>query len=199
MNYTDQTIQAYEEAFEKYVQKTTEKKPKLVLLNKFQSLLLGKKVLEIGFGTGVDAEWFAGNGFDYTGFEPVNKFCQMVAKKVPGVKIIQMDIRKADFPAESFDGIWAMSSLLHFNDSDVAEILQKCHHWLKPDGVIFVTLKEGHGTLTRPDGRFFNLFSKNSFLKLAGKKFSLVDFSKEGAENFNTGKENWLNFYLKKL
>lgn len=108
------------------------------------------------------------------------------------------DILEVDFPKNSFDGILAMASLLHLNNIDFERVIEKIYYWLKPGGVVFISLKEGRKELIKSDSRYFNLFTKSRFLKLINNRLKLECFIKNKAKSYNRGKENWLTFYLRK-
>lgn len=57
--------------------------------------------------------------------------------------------------SNAFEGIWAQASLLHLPEKELGEALAALHEALVPGGVICVGMKEGEGTETLPDGRFF--------------------------------------------
>lgn len=198
-NYTNKTIKAYEATAEEYAQKKAGKlSDSVIFLEKFVSLAPGKNILEIGFGLGQDAEWLIAHGFSYTGVDPVQAFADPLSKKFPNANILIEDIRKVNFPANIFDGIYAMASLLHLNNKDAKEVLAKCFKWLKSGGILFVSLKEGENSYVR-GGRYFNLFTKEKLTKMLDKKFEILESSVDEARPYNTGKENWINFYIRKL
>lgn len=198
MDYTNKTIKAYEEVANQYGKKRAGNLTDAVpFLERFSEIVNGSDVLEIGFGLGQAAEWFVHHGFTYTGIDPVDAFYEPLRTKFPEQTILKVSAQEADFPKESFNGIFAMASLLHLNNEDLKIALKKCAEWLKEGGILFVTIKEGQGELVRDDGRYFNFFTKESFLELA-EDFELLEFSTNPAKSYNTGTENWLNFYLKK-
>lgn len=198
-SYINKTVQAYELTAEEYAQKKAGRlSDSITFLEKFASLVPGKNVLEIGFGLGQDAQWLITRGFSYSGVDPVQAFADPLSKRFPTANIYKEDIRKANFPADTFDGIYAMASLLHLNDKDAKEVLAKCYHWLKKGGILFISLKQGEDSHVR-GGRYFNLFSKEKLTKMLDKNFEIIESSVNDAREYNTGKENWINFYIRKL
>lgn len=200
MDYADITITSYQINAEKYAQKRlgyqTDSER---FLKKFIKLLPGNKVLEIGFGLGFDANWFVANNIFYIGVEPVKTFYEKLKKDLPQAKLINRDIRKVNFPKGSFDGVYAMASLLHFNNKDIEDLILQISNWLRPGGLLFVTLKEGVGEVIRDDGRYFNLFTREKFEKIVRPYFKTAEFSINKPNEYNIGQENWLNFYLRKI
>ena len=47
------------------------------------------------------------------------------------------------FAENSFDGIWANASLLHMQADEVDEMLSSMRHVIKPDGKVYIRVKEG--------------------------------------------------------
>lgn len=201
MDKTQQTINSYNQNSKSYAAKKQGKlKDSLPFLKEFANLLKGKKVLEIGFGLGQDAIWLVESDYAYTGIDPVKVFSDNLKEKLNGkATIIQNDIRKISFPNDSFDGIYSMATLLHLNDNDFQKVLNNCYNWLKKDGILFITLKEGEGETTREDGRYFNYFTKKKLLSFLKEKFIVLKDSKDSPREYNIGSENWINFYLKKI
>jgi len=54
-----------------------------------------------------------------------------------------MTFESLDLPTASYDGIWAMASLLHVLPEDLPGVLVKLGQALKPNGVLLATFKEG--------------------------------------------------------
>src|SRR3989344_3904419 len=79
----------------------------------FKKLIKGKKILEIGCGTGHEAAYFVKDKFDYLGTDLSAAMLKVARKLVPKAKFRQMDMLKLKLPEKSFDGIWACASLLH--------------------------------------------------------------------------------------
>lgn len=199
MNYLQQTINSYQKNYKKYQSKKVGTEgDSLKLLEEFNKLTPGKDILEIGFGLGFDTKWFIENGYNYTGLDPVEKFNKALKKQLPSAKLIQKGVLAADFKDKSFDGIWAMASLLHLKDDDLKKVLEKCNKWLKPNGLLYISLKEGLGPLIQNDGRFFNLFSKDRFEQFYKELFILEKYSINSPKKHNLIQVNWLNFYLRK-
>ncbi len=77
-----------------------------------------------------------------------------------GVIAWPMDMYDLNFD-HCFDGIWAMASFLHVEPISSRTVLTRFMHNLKPQGVIFLTLQEGRGELTR-NGRTYTLYTAES-------------------------------------
>ncbi|VVB61287.1 Ubiquinone biosynthesis O-methyltransferase [uncultured archaeon] len=115
----------------------------IVFADFFIKKLKGKKILDIGCGPGRDSKYFSGNGLDVTGIDAASSFIKIASKNVPAAKFIKMDMRKLDFPGNSFDGIWACASFLHIPKSEARNTLIGISCVLKPRGILYISVKEG--------------------------------------------------------
>lgn len=108
---------------------------------KFQEFS-GKKVLEIGCGSGIDAVEFAKAGALVTATDITNNAIELTKSlaKEAGVKIrvIQATADKMPFKDNSFDCIYSFGVLHHI--PEVNSVLKEAHRLLKPRGVIMAML-----------------------------------------------------------
>jgi SAM-dependent methyltransferase len=111
----------------------------------FIDKLNGDKILDIGCGSGRDAEYFVSKGLDVIGIDLSDRFIEISQAKVPKAKFIKMDMRNIDFPVEYFDGIWLMASLLHIPKLEVKYTIIKFKEVLKTNGIIYISVKLGEG------------------------------------------------------
>jgi len=111
----------------------------------FIDKLNGDKILDIGCGSGRDAEYFANKGLDVIGIDLSNRFIEISQAKVPKAKFIKMDMRNINFPVNSFDGIWSMASILHIPKLEVKDTIIKFREVLKTNGIIYISVKLGEG------------------------------------------------------
>lgn len=114
--------------------------------NEFMKLVKRKgKILDVGCAGGRDTKIFISKGFRCVGIDFSKVFIREAKKYEPRGKFISMDLRKLKFPKAHFDGIWAQAVLLHTDKKDLPNILKKFKNILKPQGVLFVGVKEGKG------------------------------------------------------
>lgn len=110
---------------------------------KFISLLKGKEILDLGCGSGDHSKYFSDNGLNVTPIDLSEEMVRICKEK--GVDAQIMDIEDLKFKENSFDGIWAVTSLLHVPKSKIEAVIKKLHSILKKDGILYVCVKEGHG------------------------------------------------------
>ena len=140
------------------------------------------KTLDVGCGVGVDAGFMESEGFEIIGIDLSKEMLNIAKEKFPQIDFRQQDIRKLDFPPESFDGIIASCSLIHIPKKDISTILEKFHQILKKDGAIYIALQGGKSEeifideLFKPDEKLFlNIISFDEIKNLLVKNgFSIV-------------------------
>ena len=142
VDYLAPTIATYNQKVTDYIQATAN----LALteeIEKFSQLLpANARILDAGCAWGRDSLIFAKKGFQVTGIDLADGFLTEARKYAPEATFLKMDLRKLNFPANSFEGIWACASLLHLNKEDIQQALQDFFHMLTPGGVLFIDVKE---------------------------------------------------------
>lgn len=149
----------------------------------FLSALRGKRLLDVGFGSGRDMAYFQGLGYEVEGIDPEEKF--VAHARSQGLNAFLGDVRSF-VPAHRYDGIWACASLLHLSKADMEEALGEMKGWLAPGGVLFVSLKDGEGETIDELGRVMT-YVDEAFLKERG--FEILSRSKDASGRNLT----WLN------
>lgn len=190
----NQTIETYKKNFEQFAknyQNNTVERDQQDFLALLEAIN-GKKILDVGCGTGTHAQYFSQRNYDVTGIDLVEEFLEYARKRC-GANFINMDLKKLNFETESFDGIWSCASLLHVPKHELIEVLSGFRKVLKPQGIIYASVKQGVGEKME-NGRFFSyhtLESIESFLSDSGFK-SLIKYTEEKS----TG--NWATIYSQK-
>jgi SAM-dependent methyltransferase len=142
----------------------------------------GARILEIGAGTGQDSAYFQAEGLTVVAADlsPV-----MVGHcRAKGIDAHVMDFLHLDFPAGSFDAVFAMNCLLHVPNQDLPAVLAAITTVLRPGGLLYVGVHGGLVSVEGPiDGdehvppRFFSRRTDDQLLGFAtGARFDIVDF-----------------------
>jgi ubiquinone/menaquinone biosynthesis C-methylase UbiE len=106
----------------------------------------GKRVLEIGVGTGSVAQLLAEGCPDFTGID-ITEYAITATKRRFGNlgltgNILRMDAEKLDFPDNSFDFIWSWGVVHH--SANTAKVISEIVRVLKPGGrVVFMVYHRG--------------------------------------------------------
>ncbi len=170
-------------------------------LNNFISMLPKKaKVLDIGSGSGRDAQYFHDYGLEVTSIDISENMLKEAKKRVENIKFIKMDMCNLEFENNSFDGIWIMASLSDIERKESLSVLQEISKILKEKGVLYIAVKEGttEEVVNKPQynnsPRYYTFYTKvelENKLKKAG--FSIL--SAQTTEDQGT---KWVEIFSKK-
>ena len=150
----------------------------------FRSLLQqeGKQtLLELGAGPGQDAAFFQQQGLAVTCVDlspEMVKFC-----REKGLTAHVMDFGALDFPAGSFDAVYALNSLLHLPKAELSAALWGIHTILAADGLFFLGVYGGfnHEGAWADDShepqRFFSFFTDAHLRQTVAEVFDVVSFT----------------------
>lgn len=142
----------------------------------------GARLLEVGAGTGQDSVYFQGEGLTVVAADLSPVMVEHCRAK--GVEAHVMDFLHVDFPAGSFDAVFAMNCLLHVPNHDLPEVLATIRAVLRPGGLFFVGVYGGNESAEGPieddehvPPRFFSWRTDEQLLDFAtGARFDVVDF-----------------------
>jgi SAM-dependent methyltransferase len=140
----------------------------------------GGRLLEIGAGPGHDSAFFAGVGLQVVATDLSPAMVAICRQK--GLDARVMDFLDLDFPAGSFDAVYALNCLLHVPNADLPEVLTAVRAVLRPGGWLFLGVYGGNGgegpsrnDLHEPP-RFFSWRTDDQIRTFAARYFSLFDF-----------------------
>jgi SAM-dependent methyltransferase len=145
----------------------------------------GARLLEIGAGTGQDSLYFQQEGF---GVVAADLSAAMVERcRAKGIEAHVMDFLHLDFPAGSFDAVFALNCLLHVPNHDLPAVLAAVRATLRPGGLLFVGVygaQDGDESTEGPidddrhvPPRFFSWRTDERLLGFAADaRFDVVEF-----------------------
>lgn len=96
-----------------------------------------------------------------------------------------MDIENITLEDNSFDGVWAVTSLLHFPKSKFGGLLARIKRLLKEEGIFFISMKEGNSEGFIESGkypgakRFFALYSDEELRGELARHFDIIKSYRE--------------------
>lgn len=154
-------------------------------------------ILDAGCGSGRDSLVFMKRGFRVTAIDASSAMVR--AAQSSGVEARALAFQDMKFLAE-FDGLWACASLLHVPHSEMADVLDRFHRALRPNGVLYVSLKEGTGERVAEDGRFFSYFTLDEFSDQLTREgsFKIIEAWKSADPDSSGTVRPWLNFLARK-
>ena len=152
----------------------------------------GGRLLEIGAGPGHDSAFFAGHGLRVvaTDLSPAMVgFCRQ-----KGLDAHVMDFLHLDFPAGSFDAVYALNCLLNVPNADLPAVLAAIRAVLRPGGWLYLgvwggTGHEGPASDDKHEPpRFFSRRTDEQIQDFATRYFSLFDFHviERGQDHFQS-------------
>jgi len=139
-----------------------------------------KRLLEIGSGPGVHAKFFQDRGLDVICTDLSPEMVRLCREK--GLVAHAMDFLNLDFPACSFDAVYALNCLLHVPRKDLPQVLEAIRSLLKPEGLFYLGVyggKNSEGVWSEDHHepkRFFSFLSDEQITEIATRCFELVDF-----------------------
>lgn len=129
------------------------------------------RILDAGCGAGRDMRYLSSRGLEVEGLDASSGLVEIAARSGAG-PVRQGDLLLFSPSRESFDGILANRSLVHFTAEECRRALATFFLALKPGGHLLVMIDEGQGTvedrLDDPEGpaRFFHLHRADDFASL---------------------------------
>ncbi len=154
MSHKETTRLSYEATASAFAEKVASLAP-IDSIDKLMSVLIpAPRILDIGCGSGRDAKIFQSMGAEVIGIDFCANLLDIAKAHAPTVNFQLMDIEELDFPEETFDAVWAASSLLHLPKSVLPSVLARIHAILEEDGYFYLTLKKGSGELLEIDQRY---------------------------------------------
>lgn len=93
-------------------------------------------ILDVGCGSGYIASILEAKGFRVTGIDLSTKMLELARANAPQSKFIRMNMRRLDFPSESFDGVICLYSIFHVPRRYHLGILRRFRSVLKPKGFL---------------------------------------------------------------
>lgn len=185
MTYKTETTDAYNKYandFEAKFQEYTAKYMQRLLGASLGFIPRGSRILDIGCGSGEHSLYFKSKGYSITSIDISPEMIKICKSK--GLDARVMDLENLDFPDSSYDGIWAQTSLLHIPKGNIDSVLKKIANILKPDGVLFLCMKEGEGDGFVEDIRYpgvrrwFALYGDDELRTHLKPYFEVVSFEK---------------------
>jgi SAM-dependent methyltransferase len=111
-------------------------------------------ILELGCGAGNHAAVMLAEGFVVRATDGSPEMAAVAARRLGhAVEAMRFDELDAQ---DAYDGVWASACLLHVPRDELAGILARIHHALKPSGLFYASYKIGHDDGRDSIGRYYN-------------------------------------------
>jgi SAM-dependent methyltransferase len=87
--------------------------------------------------------------------EPCKTFVAHL-QKVPNLEVWAFGAQEVE-DVETFNGIWACASLIHFDEKELPKVMKRLCRALKPNGYFYMSFKNGDGVrVVKKDGMLFH-------------------------------------------
>jgi ubiquinone/menaquinone biosynthesis C-methylase UbiE len=135
----------------------------------------GKRILDLGCGSGEIASWFLARGMDYTGIDFSPGMIEQAQAYLPEADFRCMDLYHLNFQNDEFDGFWVSCVLDLIPKRNLPFVLSEIRRIVKNDGIGFIAVHEGtweglikiqHWWMRRPLSIFIAEWEKNEFIDL---------------------------------
>lgn len=166
--------------------------------DKFLHLLNeGAAILDFGCGSGRDTKYFLDQGYQVTAIDGSAELCRL-ASSFTGIEVQEILFQELD-EIETYDGIWACSSILHLPKLELLPVICKMCMALRDGGVIYTSFKYSDFEGVR-NGRYFTDFTEDSFKEFIAEipELTIEDHWITGDVRPGRGDERWLNLILRK-
>lgn len=177
MNRTRHAYNLCAENFEKKISGNIEYKEQIT---KFAGLLPKRALLlDIGCGPGLNAEIFAKNGLNVTGFDFSEEMIKLARKNCPKGTFILSSIENFSSDVK-FDGICLSFVIVHLKTDEATSLLDRLSSFINPKGKVYISFmtekKPGYETTSFSKNKiFFNYFQKTFIISCFEKNgFSLI-------------------------
>lgn len=103
----------------------------------------GSSILDVGCGSGYIASILEDKGFRVTGIDVSARMLELAKVNAPRSNFLRMDMRRLDFPKESFDAIICLYSIFHVPRRYHLGTLKRFRRALKPKGLLAIHMGWG--------------------------------------------------------
>lgn len=159
---------------------------------------LNAQILDFGCGSGRDTKYFLEHGFQVTAIDGSEELCRL-ASEYTGIEVKQMLFQELK-DINHYDGIWACSSILHLQKTELKQVLKKMEQALRSNGIVYTSFKYGTFEGER-NGRYFTDMTEETFADMLKNVEGLVVEEQWITTDVRPGRgeERWLNLILRKI
>lgn len=156
-------------------------------------------ILDFGCGSGRDSKYFKDNGYRVKAIDGSIEMCKLASE------YIKQDVQCMRFDElndkDTYDAIWACSSILHIEKEELPNILNKMIVALKDGGIIYTSFKIGKGYEIK-EGKYYNYITKEEMQNVLDKinlNVRIINyFETLPSTKRKAGNTIWGNFIIKK-
>lgn len=191
------SIDYYNQNSKQFYENTIETDMKELYGEFLQFIKPGVHILDLGCGSGRDSLFFKQKGYRVTALDGSKEMVKLSSRLIDQ-PVLHLRFQEINFDKE-FDAVWACASLLHVNDKEIDDVLERIIGSLKKDGVFYSSFKYGDKEEER-EGRYFRYHNEDSFEKLIQnhEQLELIKMYKTVDARKDREDEYWLNVLMRK-
>jgi len=157
------------------------------------------RLLDIGFGSGRDLDFFNKRGHDIWGIDPTVNFVEYAKKRFPNQKShffrSNLPFNKDIFGETKFDAIICIAVLMHLKRKEYPEAVKSMINVSSPNSVIIISYSIGQRA--EEDERYFEEVDLNHLSELfSSNGYILIDTVKSG-DTLNRDSLTWITVVFK--
>ena len=157
-------------------------------------------ILDFGCGSGRDSKYFIEKGYKVKAIDGSTEMCKLASQYI-NQEVICMNFEELK-DINTYEGIWACSSILHVEKEQLTNILNKMINALKVNGIIYTCFKIGQGYEIK-EGKYYNYLTKNEMIKILqnlNRNVKLIEYFETIPSTKRIAKNIiWGNFIIKKF
>lgn len=140
-------------------------------LNRYQC----QSVLDLGCGTGNEMILLTQSGFQVTGIDLSPEHIKTCESRGLNAKV--MDFYQIDFPDQTFDAIFAMSSLLHVPKQNLHIVINEMYRCLKDNQICYIGVFKGFhdGVMPSMENKYIAMYQTQEFADLISPAFEVLE------------------------
>ena len=194
LNYT---LAYYDKNAEKFAEETADVEFGMIQNRFLDKLEPGAKILDFGCGSGRDTKYFLERGYKVTAVDGSVAMC-VIAGRYAETLVKHMQFQDLN-EMNTYDGIWACSSILHVPSRELKDVIRKMVRALRNHGVIYTSFKYGTFEGER-NGRYFTDMTEETFAELIRdiEELKIEELWLTSDVRPGRGEEKWLNLILRK-
>ena len=159
-------------------------------------------ILDVGCGSGRDANYFAKQGYEVTAIDASAELIQWARQHHMSSRItwVHLDFSSIEKQAweNKFTGIWACASLLHVPFLELPCIIESLLETLTDDGVMYLSFKYGEGERIDNE-RFFCNMNESRWITIVVNIPQVIEYDIWlSADKRADCKDAWFNVMIKR-
>ncbi len=161
-----------------------------------------QSILDVGCGSGRDANYFSKRGYDVTAIDASAELIQWAQQHHMSSRINWYHLDFSSIDKQGWDikstGVWACASLLHVPFLELPSVIESLLDALTDDGVMYVSFKHGEGERIDNE-RFFCDMDEVRWKTIVAKIPQVIEYKIWlSSDKRSVIENNWFNINIKK-